>query len=175
MSDEDPNGTGDQAAGPPEPPPFSRPPEPPAYGRPAQPPPYGDPPPASGPPPQHGEPTYGQAPFAQTPYSAPPGQPPFGGAPGAPTPYGAPTTGAPKNYLLLAVAATIMGIPDCLGVPIGVAAIVFANRVNRCWLAGDRAAAEAYSRKTRTLAIWAFIVDVLSLLLGAAVRAYRNR
>ncbi|HEX3827200.1 MAG TPA: CD225/dispanin family protein [Sporichthyaceae bacterium] len=166
MSDEDPNATGDQAAGPPEPSPYGRPPQPPQYG---------GPPAAPGPVPQYGEPSYGQTPFAQTPYGAPPGQPPFGSSAGAPAPDGAGTTGAPKNYLLLAVAATVMGIPNCLGAPIGVAGIVYANRVNRCWLAGDRAAAQAYSRKTRTLVMWAFVVDVLALVLGIALQAHRHR
>jgi hypothetical protein len=77
--------------------------------------------------------------------------------------------------MLWAILATIFGVCSCVGLGLGIAAIVFANRVNTRWAVGDRIAAAAYSQKAKNFAIGGLMVDALGLIFGIALNAARNR
>jgi hypothetical protein len=103
-------------------------------------------------------------PFAPPPAEPPPpgfAPPPPGPPPEfAPAPYGAAAIAKPPTYLPWAIASTIL---CCL--PLGVAAIVFANQVNVKYAAGDHAGAVEASRKARNFAIAAAVIGVIGGVL----------
>ncbi|HEY2834182.1 MAG TPA: CD225/dispanin family protein [Sporichthyaceae bacterium] len=142
---------------PPPPPPAAPPPGPQPWEQPYQPPaapPPQAPPPGYAPPPQAPPPGYAPPPQAPPPYGAPPGSgppPPYTG-----TPYGTSATPKPSTYLPWAIASTIL---CCL--PLGIAAIVFANQVNVKYAAGDYAGAVEASQKARNFAIAAAVIGVI--------------
>ena len=83
----------------------------------------------------------------------PPPEPAFGGS----------TQGAPPpNYLVWAILSTILcGCTSVLGLPLGIASIVFSSQVNSKWAMGDIAGAQAASAKAKTFAIATAIAGVI--------------
>jgi hypothetical protein len=69
----------------------------------------------------------------------------------------------------------VLGIPGCIGLIPGVAAIIFANRVNRLWDLGDHTAAVFASQRAKTFATCALVVDVVGLFLGVVLQHFQHR
>jgi hypothetical protein len=128
-----------------------------------------------------GQPGYGgQQGYGSTPYGSggQPGSPYGGGQPGyGGTPsYGGPGYGGPggpiggdvPNYLVWSVISAVAGFLFCclLGLPAGIAAIVFSNQVKSKLQAGDYAGAVEASNKARMWNIIASIVAGLGLILN---------
>ena len=109
--------------------------------------PYGQPP-SQGQPPGYGQPPAGQ-------WGPPPGQ--QWGAPGPQYGYAGEK---PNNYLVWAILSTIL---CCL--PLGIASIVFASRVNSRWNAGDVAGAREASDKAKKFAIASAVLGLLGSLV----------
>ena len=82
---------------------------------------------------------------------------------GAPMP-GQPMGSPPPNNLVWAILVTLF---CCL--PLGIASIVYAARVNGKWQAGDVAGAQEDSRKARQFAMWGAIAGVVIAILYAVL------
>jgi hypothetical protein len=113
-------------------------------------------------PPQEQIPPEGVPPHWQQPYGQPPGQgqPPagqWGPPPGQQWGYAGEK---PNNHLVWAILSTIL---CCL--PLGIASIVFANRVNSRWNAGDVAGAREASDKAMKFAIASAVLGLLGSIL----------
>jgi hypothetical protein len=116
-------------------------------------------PPPSGPigPPQEQIPLEQIPPHWQQPYGPPSGPP-------APQQWGGWAGDKPNNYLGWAVASTLL---FCL--PLGVASIYYATRVNSRWQAGDVAGAKDASERARKFAIASAVLGVIGLVLLLAL------
>lgn len=68
----------------------------------------------------------------------------------------------PDNYLVWAILTTLF---CCL--PLGIISIVYAAKVDSQYNAGDYAGAQDSSNKAKTLAIWAAISVVITIILAA--------
>jgi len=66
----------------------------------------------------------------------------------------------PANYLVWAIVTTVL----CF-MPLGIASIVFATRVNRRWASGDVAGALAASTSAKDFAVWSANVAIIALML----------
>ena len=66
------------------------------------------------------------------------------------------TAPKPENNLVLAIIATVLGVcsPCCIGIILGVVAIVFANQVNTKYDVGDYAGAEQAAKNSKILRSW---------------------
>jgi hypothetical protein len=107
-------------------------------------------------PPQEQIPPPDIPPHWQQPYGAPPQEGPGWGAP--PPQYGDFAGEKPNNYLVWGVVSTLL---CCL--PLGVASIYYATRVNQRWQAGDVAGAKHAADRARTFAIASAVIGVLAL------------
>ena len=93
--------------------------------------------------------------YGSTPPPPPPPQPAYGGgsAQGAPP---------PPNYLVWAILSMIFcGCTSLLGLPLGIASIVFSSQVNSKWAMGDIVGAQAASEKAKKFAIATAVVGVV--------------
>ncbi|HOR15787.1 MAG: CD225/dispanin family protein [Actinomycetales bacterium] len=101
--------------------------------------------------------------YGSTPPPPPPGsggygaQPPMGPAGGMPY-GGAPMSPPPQNNLVLAILATVL---CCL--PLGIVAILKANKVNTLWAQGDQAGAHAAAAEAKK---WSIISAILGIVVG---------
>ena len=68
---------------------------------------------------------------------------------------------APPNHLTWAILSLIFFFW-----PLGIPAIVYANRVNDKWIAGDHAGAQSASNSAKDFATWATLVGCVSYFLG---------
>lgn len=102
---------------------------------------------------QGGAQGYGQGGYGQSGY----GQ----GGYGAYGAQSAPAGGKPQNYMVPSIIATIGGFLFCclLGLPAGIAAIVFGNKVDSLWNMGDYQGAQDASNKAKT---WMIVAAVLA-------------
>lgn len=75
----------------------------------------------------------------------------------------APADGKPQNFMAPSVFATIGGFVFCclLGLATGIAAIVFANKVDTLWNMGDYQGAQAASDKAK---LWMNITVILAVI-----------
>lgn len=73
----------------------------------------------------------------------------------------APSGGKPQNFMVPSIIATIGGFLFCclLGLPAGIAAIVFGNKVDSLWNMGDYQGAQAASEKAK---LWMIVAAVLA-------------
>jgi NhaP-type Na+/H+ or K+/H+ antiporter len=76
--------------------------------------------------------------------------------------------GKPNNYFVWSILATIL---CCL--PLGIASMVFARRVDAKWNSGDAAGAIAASVKARNFAIAAAVVSGVLVVLYSAATSHR--
>jgi hypothetical protein len=112
---------------------------------------------------------YGVPPHGGPGQAAPPqGAPPQGG-PGPRAGYGAPAGSygpPPPTYLRWGIAAIVGGVLFSLigGVPTGLVSTHFARQVVPKWQAGDQQGARSASRKARTWAIVATVLDVVGFI-----------
>lgn len=107
--------------------------------------------------PQYGQPQYGQTPYGQ--------QPNYGQNPqyGHNNGYD-PMTGH-KNWLTLAIVATVVGfIFSCVGGIIGIVAIIQANKANDAYMLGNEMLGDSANSSARTLTIIAFALAGLGLV-----------
>lgn len=72
----------------------------------------------------------------------------------------------PENNLTLAIIATVLGIcsPCCVGLILGIIAIVMATQVKKKFEAGDHAGAEKNAKTAKILAFVAIGLTVLNLI-----------
>lgn len=72
----------------------------------------------------------------------------------------------PQNNLVLAIVGTVLGIcsPCCVGIIVGVVAIVFATQVDSKYNAGDYFGAEKAAKNTKILSYVAIGLGVLGFL-----------
>lgn len=73
----------------------------------------------------------------------------------------APSGGKPQNFMVPSIIAAIGGFLFCclLGLPAGIAAIVFGNKVDSLWNMGDYQGAQAASEKAK---LWMIVAAVLA-------------
>lgn len=72
----------------------------------------------------------------------------------------------PQNNLVLAIVGTIIGIcsPCCIGIIVGIVAIVFATQVNSKYDAGDYSGAEKSAKNSKLLSYVAIGLGILGLV-----------
>lgn len=114
---------------------------------------------------QGGAQGYGQGGYGQSGY----GQGGYGA-------YGAQSAsagGKPQNYMVPSIIATIGGFLFCclLGLPAGIAAIVFGNKVDSLWNMGDYQGAQDASNKAKTWMIVAAVLAGIGLIANIIVFA----
>ncbi|HSR86809.1 MAG TPA: CD225/dispanin family protein [Streptosporangiaceae bacterium] len=123
---------------------------------------------------QQGLPSYGQQGYGQPGYGQPGyGQPGFGQPGNGPAGYFPPGYGAgpagtpPATYLPWAYTAAVGGVlfSLILGLPTGLVAVNYGRKVRPAWAAGDAHGAISASRKARTWAIVATVLDVLGIVV----------
>lgn len=75
---------------------------------------------------------------------------------------------APQNNMTLSVVGTVLGIcsPCCIGLILGIIAIVKSSQVNNQFLAGDYAAATNSAKTAKTLAYIAIGLGIAGILLN---------
>lgn len=85
----------------------------------------------------------------------------------------APAGGKPQNYMVPSIIATIGGFLFCclLGLPAGIAAIVFGNKVDSLWNMGDYQGAQDASNKAKTWMIVAAVLAGIGLIANIIVFA----
>jgi len=78
------------------------------------------------------------------------------------------TTQQPPNHLVLAIVGTVLGIcsPCCIGLIVGIIAIVFSTQVNSKFNAGDYPGAASSAKNARLLAYIAIGLGVLGIILN---------
>jgi len=74
----------------------------------------------------------------------------------------------PDNNMPLAIIGTIIGLcsPCCIGLIVGIVAIVFASQVNSKYIAGDYAGCESSAKNARILAFIALGLGVLGIIIA---------
>ncbi|MGV0922677.1 CD225/dispanin family protein [Empedobacter tilapiae] len=74
----------------------------------------------------------------------------------------------PENNLVLAIIGTILGLcsPCCIGLIVGIVAIVFSNQVNTKYAIGDYAGAEQAAKNTKILAYIALGLGILGVIIN---------
>ncbi len=104
---------------------------------------------------------YGQGGYDQGGYGQSGAQGYGQGAYGAYGAQSAPTGAKPQNYMVPSIIATIGGFLFCclLGLPAGIAAIVFGNKVDSLWNMGDYQGAQTASEKAK---LWMIVAAVLA-------------
>lgn len=78
-----------------------------------------------------------------------------------------PSGGPPKDYMVLSIVATVLGVITCTCVPLitGIIAIVFSNKARQAYAAGDFATAESSANTAKILVIVSFaILAVLTVV-----------
>lgn len=75
---------------------------------------------------------------------------------------------APDNNMTLSIVGTILGLcsPCCIGLIVGIIAIVKSSQVNNKFLGGDMFGAVAAAKSAKTLAYIAIGLGVLGLVLN---------
>ena len=112
---------------------------------------------------QPGSQGYGQGGHDQSGYGQPASQSYGPGSYGAFGAQSAPADGKPQNFMAPSVFATIGGFVFCclLGLATGIAALVFANKVDTLWNMGDYQGAQAASDKAK---LWMNITVILAVI-----------
>lgn len=110
---------------------------------------------------QGGSQGYGQGGYDQSGYGQSGAQGYGQGGYGAYGAQSAPAGGKPQNYMVPSIIATIGGFLFCclLGLPAGIAAIVFGNKVDSLWNMGDYQGAQTASEKAK---LWMIVAAVLA-------------
>lgn len=116
--------------------------------------------PAYYPPPPPPQQAYGQQPpqgYGQPPFSPPPGmQPPA----------------AAQDYLALNIILTILSVIgccfsiSCLGIPLGIAGIIYSSNARKAYAAGDLYAGNTAAKTAKTLFIIGAVILALSIAFG---------
>lgn len=74
----------------------------------------------------------------------------------------------PPNNMTLAIVGTILGLcsPCCIGVAVGIAAIVMATKVNTKFAAGDYAGAMNSSKNAKMMSYIAIGLGILGIIIN---------
>jgi hypothetical protein len=72
----------------------------------------------------------------------------------------------PDNYLVMAIVATVLGLCSCLGLILGIVAIVFATQVDSKYNLGDYMGAQSASKNAKLFSIIALVVDGLGIIFS---------
>lgn len=86
-------------------------------------------------------------------------------APGAPTPVPAGSAQG-YNWLPWAIVATVMGLFSCIGLVLGIIAIVKASAANRAYGMNDAAAGDSANSTAKTLTIIALAFDGIGVIFN---------
>lgn len=70
----------------------------------------------------------------------------------------------PDNYLVMAIVATVLGLCSCLGLILGIVAIVFATQVDSKYNLGDYAGAESAAKNAKLFSIIALVLDGIGII-----------
>lgn len=75
---------------------------------------------------------------------------------------------APQNNMTLSIIGTILGLcsPCCIGLIVGIIAIVKSSQVNNQFFAGDYTAAMSSAKTAKTLAYVAIGLGILGIILN---------
>lgn len=84
--------------------------------------------------------------------------------PTAPAPWSGAPVAQPSPRWALSICATVLG-----SLPFGVVALIWSAQVGPRWARGDLAGAELAARRATIWSVVAFVVQVVVLLIGAAV------
>lgn len=74
----------------------------------------------------------------------------------------------PENFMTLAIIGTVLGLcsPCCIGLIVGIVAIVMSTQVNSKFNAGDYAGAQSSSKNAKTMAYVAIGLGVLGIIIN---------
>jgi len=72
----------------------------------------------------------------------------------------------PNNYLVMAIVATVLGLCSCIGLILGIVAIVYATQVDSKYNLGDYAGAESSAKSAKTFSIISLVVDGIGILIN---------
>jgi|SRR5690606_3635503 len=80
----------------------------------------------------------------------------------------------PENNMTLAIIGTILGLcsPCCIGLIVGIVAIVMASQVNTKFNAGDYAGAQSSAKNAKILAYVAIVIGGLGLIFNLISLAF---
>lgn len=85
----------------------------------------------------------------------------------SPPPANQPVGGAmPANNMAIAVIGTVLGLCSCLGLILGIIAIVSANSVGTKWAAGDVAGANQAAGRAKILGVIAIVLGILGFIFS---------
>ena len=68
--------------------------------------------------------------------------------------------------MAIAIIGTVLGLCSCIGLIVGIFAIVSATQVSAKWQAGDVMGAQASAKQARTLGIIAIVLGVIGFVFG---------
>ncbi len=74
----------------------------------------------------------------------------------------------PENNMTLAIIGTVLGLcsPCCIGLIVGIVAIVFSTQVNSKFNAGDYAGAQSSSKNAKTMSYIAIGLGILGIIIN---------
>lgn len=70
----------------------------------------------------------------------------------------------PDNYLVLSIVSTVLGLCSCIGLILGIIAIVFATQVDSKYTMGDYEGAMKSSSNAKILSIIALVFGILGVI-----------
>lgn len=70
----------------------------------------------------------------------------------------------PDNYLVLSIVSTVLGLCSCLGLILGIIAIVFATQVDSKYTMGDYDGSLKASNNAKILSIIALVFGILGII-----------
>lgn len=70
----------------------------------------------------------------------------------------------PDNYLVLSIVSTVLGLCSCVGLILGIIAIVFATQVDTKYTIGDYEGALKASNNAKILSIIALVFGILGII-----------
>lgn len=72
----------------------------------------------------------------------------------------------PNNYLVLAIISTVLGLCSCMGLIIGIVAIIFATQVDSKYKLGDYPGAFSSSQNAKIFSIIAIVFDAIAIIIS---------
>lgn len=77
----------------------------------------------------------------------------------------------PNNYLVMAIVATVLGLCSCLGLILGIVAIVYATQVDSKYNLGDYMGAEGAAKNAKLFSIIALVLDGIGIVINVVYMA----
>ncbi len=72
----------------------------------------------------------------------------------------------PDNHLVFSIITTILGMCSCIGLALGIIAIVFATQVDSKYNNGDYFGAQNSSKNAKIFSIIGLVIDILGIIIS---------